>query len=221
MKFAPLLAPSLLAGDHAALGDSAEVVPAHGLRWLHIDIMDAHFVPNLTFGPEIVAALHRRPALQDTFFDTHLMLGEPQHYVEAFAQAGSNLISIHIEPDYNHAATLRHIRELGCQNGIVLNPDTPAKAIEPYLNQVDLVLIMTVQPGFGSQNFRRTMMPKLEQIDTWRQERALPFRLEVDGGVDLTTGPLCCAAGADTFVAGTSFFKATDRAAFVAAVQDW
>ncbi len=221
MKHAPLLAPSLLAGDHAALGDSAEVVPAHGLSWLHVDIMDAHFVPNLTFGPEVVAALRRRPALQDTFFDTHLMLDEPHRYVEAFAKAGSSQITIHIEPDYDHAATLRHIRELGCKNGIVLNPDTPATAVEHLLDQVDLVLVMTVQPGFGGQSFRTAMMPKLEQLDAWRQERRLNYRLQVDGGVDLQTGPLCAAAGADTFVAGTAFFKAADRAAFAAAVASW
>ncbi len=221
MKLAPVLAPSLLAGDHAALGESAEVVPAHGLDWLHVDIMDAHFVPNLTFGPEVVAALRRRPKLKDTFFDTHLMLDEPHRYVEAFAKAGSNQITVHIEPDYDHAATLRHIRELGCKCGIVLNPDTPATAVEHLLDQVDIVLVMTVQPGFGGQSFRTAMMPKLEQIDAWRQERGLNFRLEVDGGVDLATGPLCRAAGADTFVAGTAFFKAQDRAAFAAAVAGW
>jgi ribulose-phosphate 3-epimerase len=159
--------------------------------------------------------------LANTFFDTHLMLAEPHKYIEAFAQAGSNLISIHIEPEYDHATTLADIRKLGCQNGIVLNPGTPASAIEPLLDQIDLVLVMTVQPGFGGQSFREDMMPKLQEIDTWRRERELEFRLEVDGGVDLTTGPLCRAAGADTFVAGTAFFKAEDRAAFTEAAEQW
>ncbi len=221
MKFDPILAPSLLAGDHAALGASAAAVPQNSLKWLHLDIMDGHFVPNLTFGPEVVASLRRRPELSATFFDTHLMLSEPDKYIEAFAKAGSNLISIHIEPEYDHTTTLSDIRELGCQNGIVLNPGTPASAIEPFLDQVDLVLVMTVQPGFGGQSFREDMMTKLEQIDAWRQERGLQFRLEVDGGVDLTTGPLSRAAGADTFVAGTAFFKAEDRTAFVHAVSQW
>ncbi|HWL14877.1 MAG TPA: ribulose-phosphate 3-epimerase [Opitutus sp.] len=211
---APLLAPSLLAGDHAHLASSARLVEELELPWLHVDIMDGHFVPNLTFGPGTVNALRQHGI--KLFFDTHLMLDEPHRYVEAFAKAGSNQITIHIEPDYDHAATLAHIRELGCHPGIVLNPDTPASAIEAVLPLVDLVLVMTVQPGFGGQAFRTDVLPKIQQIDTWRRERQLSFRLEVDGGVDLVTAPQCRAAGADTFVAGTSFFKATDKAAFAA-----
>ncbi|HYD85759.1 MAG TPA: ribulose-phosphate 3-epimerase [Opitutus sp.] len=210
----PLLAPSLLAGDHAHLASSARLVEELELAWLHVDIMDGHFVPNLTFGPETVAAL-RRHGLK-LFFDTHLMLDEPHRYVEAFAKAGANLISIHIEPRYDHVATLARVRDLGCQAGIVLNPDTPAAAVEPFLAHVDLVLVMTVQPGFGGQPFRDDMLPKLRQIDTWRRERNLPFRLEVDGGIDLKTAAACRAAGADTFVAGTSFFKADDKRAYAA-----
>lgn len=221
MSHEPILAPSLLAGDHAALGDSAAVVPATGLKWLHLDIMDGHFVPNLTFGPEIVAALRRREELQGTFFDTHLMLSEPHRYVEAFAKAGSNLISIHIEPDYDHRGTLAKIRELGCQNGIVLNPDTPASAVEHLLPDVDLVLVMTVQPGFGGQSFREDTLDKMATLHRWREENDYRFRLEVDGGVDLTTGPRCRAQGVDTFVAGTAFFKAADRPAFAAALSTW
>jgi ribulose-phosphate 3-epimerase len=213
---APILSPSLLASDHAQLVAGARTVADLGLEWLHLDIMDGHFVPNLSFGPETAAAL-RRHGFQ-LFFDTHLMLSEPHRYVEAFAQAGSSLISIHIEPAYDHAGTLARIRQLGCQCGIVLNPDTPAAAIEPLLAHVDLVLVMTVQPGFGGQSFRRDMLPKLRQIDGWRRERGLNFRLEVDGGVDLDTAAECRAAGADTFVAGTAFFKADDPAAFAAAV---
>jgi ribulose-phosphate 3-epimerase len=215
---APILAPSLLAGDHAELAASAAVVESLGLQWLHVDIMDGHFVPNLTFGPQTVAALRPRSKL---FFDTHLMLDEPHRYVEPFARAGSNLISIHIEPAYDHAATLMHIRELGAQCGIVLNPDTPADAVEHLIDRVDLVLVMTVQPGFGGQSFRETMLPKLQQLDTWRRDRGLTFRLEVDGGVDLETGLRCRTAGADTFVAGTAFFKSTDRAAFARTVAGW
>lgn len=209
---APLLAPSLLAGDHANLAASARVVEELKLPWLHCDIMDGHFVPNLTFGPETFAAL-RRAGIK-LFFDTHLMLDEPHRYIEPFAKAGVNLISIHIEPNYDHRGTLRRIRELGCQNGLVLNPGTPASAVEPLLGDVDLVLAMTVQPGFGGQSFRRDVLPKIAQLDRWRRERGLTFRLEVDGGVDLETSRECRDAGADTFVAGTAFFRAADRAAF-------
>lgn len=208
----PLLAPSLLAGDHANLAASARVVQDLGLPWLHVDIMDGHFVPNLTFGPETVAALRRNGV--SLFFDVHLMLDEPHRYAEAFIKAGANLVSIHVEPAFDHRATLRRIRELGCQCGIVLNPGTPAEAVEPFLAEVDLVLAMTVQPGFGGQAFRRDVLPKLQRIDGWRRERNLAFKLEVDGGVDLATSAECRAAGADTFVAGTAFFRAPDRAAF-------
>ncbi len=209
---APLLNPSLLAGDHANLAASARIVADTGLPWLHCDIMDAHFVPNLSFGPETLAALRR--AGISLFFDTHLMLNEPQRYIEPFAKAGANLISIHVEPAYDHLGTLAKIRSLGCQCGIVLNPGTPAIAAEPFLFEVDLILVMTVQPGFGGQSFRRDMLPKIKQIDGWRRERGLAFRLEVDGGIDASTGAECRAAGADTFVAGTSFFRAENKAAF-------
>ena len=218
MKRASVLAPSILAGDHANLAASARIVADLGLKWIHLDIMDGHFVPNLSFGPQTVAALRKDSSL---FFDTHLMLDEPRRDIEAFAKAGANLISVHIEPPFDHAAALARIRELGCQNGIVLNPDTPAEAVEPFLPLVDLVLVMTVQPGFGGQPFRRDMLPKIALIDRWRRERALPFRLEVDGGVDLATGAECRAAGADTFVVGTAFFAAANPAAVARTVSAW
>jgi ribulose-phosphate 3-epimerase len=211
---APLLSPSLLAGDHARLAESVQVVEQLGLARIHLDIMDGHFVPNLSFGPQTIAAL--RPGSK-LFFETHLMLDEPHRYIEPFIKAGSNLVAIHIEPAYDHAGTLARIRALGCQCGIVLNPGTPADAISALLPAVDLVLVMTVQPGFGGQPFRADMLPKLKQLSAWRRECSLNFRLEVDGGIDLTNAPACAAAGADTFVAGTSFYRAADRAAFVAA----
>ncbi|MFI5357192.1 MAG: ribulose-phosphate 3-epimerase [Opitutales bacterium] len=211
------IAPSLLAGDHANLAASARVIEELGLPWVHLDIMDGHFVPNLTFGPETLAALRR--AGSKLFFDTHLMLSEPHRYVEAFARAGANLISIHIEPGYDHAATLRQIHALGCQCGIVLNPGTPAAAVAHLLDQVELVLVMTVQPGFGGQSFQPAMLAKIGELSHWRQERRLTWRLEVDGGIDWEKARLCRQAGADTFVAGTAFFKAPDRAGFARAVE--
>jgi ribulose-phosphate 3-epimerase len=213
--YPPLLNPSLLAGDHANLAASAARVAELGLTWLHLDIMDGHFVPNLSFGPETLSAL--RKAGNKLFFDTHLMLEEPHRYLEAFAKAGSNLISIHIEPGYDHRAALRKIRELGCQCGIVLNPGTGPEFIEGLLPLVDLVLVMTVQPGFGGQPFRRDQLGKIRQLDSWRRERRLNYRLEVDGGVDLATASECRAAGADVFVAGTSFFRAPNQPEFVSA----
>jgi ribulose-phosphate 3-epimerase len=213
---APLLAPSLLAGDHAALGQDAAAVEALGLKWLHLDLMDAHFVPNLSFGPATLAALRRHGSR--LFFDTHLMLSEPQRYVEAFAKAGADRITIHVEPEYDHLGTLGAVRALGCKVGIALNPGTPADAVKPFLAHVDLVLVMTVQPGFGGQAFREDTLPKMARFDAWRRDLGLDFRIEVDGGIDLATAARCRAVGADTFVAGTSFFSAPDKAAFAAAI---
>ena len=211
----PILAPSILASDHARLAEGVATIKESGLRWAHIDIMDGHFVPNLTFGPEIVAALRRT---SDLFFDVHLMLDNPHLYVEAFAKAGANLISIHVEPDYDILKTLETIHQLGCKNGVVFNPATPVEEVEPFIDKVDLVLAMTVQPGFGGQSFQHKVLQKTQALSEMRKEQSLSFRIEVDGGVDSTTLPLCMAAGVDTFVAGTAFFKPEQREALLAVV---
>jgi ribulose-phosphate 3-epimerase len=208
----PILAPSLLAGNHARLAESLAVVEASGLEWIHLDIMDGHFVPNLTWGPQTLADL--RPGSK-LFFDTHLMLSRPDKYVEAFAKAGAQLITVHVEPEYDVLGTLRRIRELGCQVGIAFNPDIPAERVKPFLEEVDLVLAMTVFPGFGGQSFMSEVLPKIEKLALWRSRHGLNYRIEVDGGINLVTGRQCRDAGTDTFVAGTAFFKAPDKAAFI------
>lgn len=212
-----ILSPSILAADHAALAEGLKVVTDHKLEWIHLDIMDGNFVPNISFGPQVVKDLRKRDS--ELFFDTHLMLIRPDKYIEKFIEAGSQLVTIHVEPDYDIAGTLRRIRELDCQAGISLNPDTPAERIFPYLEAVDLVLVMSVFPGFGGQSFIESVLPKIETIARERSTRGLSFRIEVDGGVDSRTAPLCLAAGADTLVAGTAFFKAPDKPTFIRLCQ--
>ena len=201
----PILAPSILAGDHAMLGESLRTIESSGVSWVHLDIMDGHFVPNLTFGPQTVADLRKRSSL---FFDVHLMLSNPHQHAQSFAKAGANLISVHLEPDYPILDTLASIRTWGCKNGIVINPDTPVDELFPFVEYVDMVLLMTVQPGFGGQSFRQDVLPKIERIRRMRDQLNLPFRIEIDGGVDLKTCIAASKAGADTFVAGSAFFKA-------------
>lgn len=211
------LAPSILAADHACLADGLERIKRLPVQWLHLDIMDGHFVPNLSFGPQTVAALRERE--ESLFFDTHLMLDNPDKHVDAFIEAGSNLISIHVEPDYPVRETLDRIRSAGCCPGIVLNPATPAEAALPYLKVVDLILVMAVWPGFGGQSFIGDTLPKMGLLHAWREERKLDYRIEVDGGINLETAARCREQGVDTFVAGTAFFKAEDPEAFLKEIE--
>lgn len=211
------LAPSILAADHSALHLGLELIQGLPIEWLHLDIMDGHFVPNLSFGPQTVKALRQRT--DRLFFDTHLMLANPDRHLDAFLDAGSDLISIHVEPDYPVRETLQRIQAAGRQCGIVLNPGTPAEAALPYLEKVDLVLVMSVWPGFGGQRFIAETVSKMRQLHQWRLEQGHHYRLEVDGGIDLETAAVCRAAGVDTLVAGTAFFKSPDPRAFVAAIE--
>lgn len=209
-----ILAPSILAADHAALGEGLDVIRDAGISWVHLDIMDGNFVPNISFGPGVVRALRARDSA--LFFDTHLMLARPDRYIEKFVAAGADLITVHVEPDFPKAETLRRVRELGKRVGISLNPDTPAEAVFPFLGEVDLVLVMSVFPGFGGQKFIESVLPKIEALAARRERDGDAWRLEVDGGIDAVTAPRCLAAGADTLVAGTAFFRAADKRVFAA-----
>ena len=207
-----VVAPSLLAANHGEFAQGVRIVEEAGLSWLHLDTMDGHVVPNISFGPQVVADLRPRTQLH---FDVHLMLTNPDRFVAAFAKAGAERLTVHVEADHDVGATLAAIKSHGMSAGIAMNPDTDPRRLLPYLDSVDLALCMTVFPGFGGQAFIPSVLKSIELLAAERGKRGANFRIEVDGGINVETGRQCRAAGADTFVAGTAFFKSPDRKAFV------
>ena len=204
-----LVAPSILAADFSRLGDEIERAEKAGADWLHLDIMDGHFVDNISFGPAVVAAVRKQTQLP---LDVHLMIEHPDHYLPRFLEAGANSITVHVEPESKHdvGKTLEAIRAGGCDVGLTLNPATPFEAVEPYLAGIDLLLIMTVHPGFGGQAFRPEMMEKLQRAKAWRDSQGAKLHLEVDGGINAETARLSIENGANVLVAGTSIFRTAD-----------
>ena len=213
-----ILAPSILAADPVNLQRDLTMTEQMGAKWLHVDIMDGLFVPNITFGYDMVKAIRKFSPL---VLDVHLMIDRPIRYVEHFCKAGSDYLTIHVESDTpeNTLAALKKIREFGVKPGIVVKPNTPAEAIAEYLPLVDMVLVMTVEPGFGGQKFMAHMMPKLKQLRQMLDQVNPQCHLEVDGGVSLENFEVCTENGADVLVAGSAFYKAEDKKAFVQKIE--
>ncbi len=213
---APLIAPSLLAADFARLGEEVDAIAAAGADWLHLDIMDGHFVPNISFGPTIVKALRRRTGMP---FDVHLMIAPADPYLAAFAEAGADIISLHPEAGPHLHRSLQTIRALGKKAGVVLNPATPVEAVAHVLDLTDLILVMSVNPGFGGQSFIDSQVPKIAALRRMIEASGRPIHLQVDGGVTAATAPRCLEAGADVLVAGTAVFGQKDYAAAIAGLR--
>ena len=204
MSRGQIIAPSILAADFARLGEEARAVQAAGADWLHVDVMDGHFVPNITVGPEVVKAIRPHVSIP---LDVHLMISPADRYLEAFREAGADIISVHPEAGPHLDRSLQRIRELGAKAGVVLNPATPVDVIEWAMEDIDVILVMSVNPGFGGQKFMRSQLKKIERLRALVDASGRDILIEVDGGVTPETAALCRKAGADALVAGTAVFK--------------
>ncbi|MGM0750383.1 MAG: ribulose-phosphate 3-epimerase [Bacillota bacterium] len=206
------IAPSILSANFAELGNEIKDVEKGGADYIHVDVMDGHFVPNITLGPMIVEAIRPLTTLP---LDVHLMIENPSQYITAFADAGADYITVHVEADPHLHRTIQMIKSKGVKAGVVLNPATPAEMIKPVLQDVDMVLLMTVNPGFGGQSFIPSVVPKIKQIREWANEINPTLEIEVDGGINPETAAICAEAGADVFVAGSAIYNQSDRGAAI------
>jgi len=212
------IAPSILSANFAKLGEEVADVERSGADWLHVDVMDGHFVPNLTFGPLVMGAI---APLTNLPLDVHLMIEQPEQYIPAFAEAGAHVITVHAEACVHLHRVIHMIKERGVKAGVAINPATPAEAIREVLEDIDLALVMTVNPGFGGQAFIPGTLRKIRQLNEWKQELGLPhLRIEVDGGISAETAPLVTEAGADVLVAGNAVFGRPDRREAIAEIRN-
>jgi ribulose-phosphate 3-epimerase len=211
-----VIAPSLLAADFSRLAEEITAIEAAGADWLHLDVMDGHFVPNISFGPPVIKALRKVTKMP---FDVHLMIAPVDYLLQAFKDAGSDHIMFHPEAGPHPHRTLQTIQGLGCKAGLVLNPGTPVELVEPLMDMVDMLLVMSVNPGFGGQKFIHSQLAKIATLRRMIDATGREIRLEVDGGVDAKTAPLCIEAGADALVAGTAVFGAPDYRVAIEAIR--